>query len=360
MKKLTISRTGFGIALVLSIAPIGLSEDIITDGNFDALSVGSAPDNDTPNGAWHVASQVGESGDDTITVVETSSFDPAAAGHSLSLSRPAVLGHRSGVENQFNRLISENDREIVRARFRLFIPNTTTPDRPSAAFFIGGNHGDLTFPSSGQEDRGPQLSWDRNGMLAVSQCDSHSQPCRGFSYHAITQTPLDVWQQIQLDIDLAADTYDLFWSAGGDELELVAPYLRFRSGRQEYLDRFTAAFFSGRDDPNYPEGNVYLDDLDIAILKKDWIGDANLDGEFNSGDLVGVFAANKFDTGETAAWSQGDWNGDRRFNSSDLVAAFQDGGYEMGPRHVVGAVPEPSSWILLSLGLLSIVRIGNR
>ena len=95
----------------------------------------------------------------------------------------------------------------------------------------------------------------------------------------------------------------------------------------------------------------------VKELKSTWIGDADLDGEFNSGDFVTVFEAGKYETGEVAQWSEGDWNSDSRFDSSDFIAAFQDGGYEMGSRVAVAAVPEPPSCVLLLLGLLGIGRI---
>lgn len=74
-------------------------------------------------------------------------------------------------------------------------------------------------------------------------------------------------------------------------------------------------------------------------------GDANLDGAFDSTDLVQVFTAGLYDTGQVADWTSGDWNLDGAFNSSDLVRAFTAGGYESAARAV--AVPEPSgSWVV--------------
>jgi hypothetical protein len=84
-----------------------------------------------------------------------------------------------------------------------------------------------------------------------------------------------------------------------------------------------------------------------------YIGDANLDGEFNSSDFVTVFTAAKYESGNPATWGQGDWNGDGLFNSSDFVAAFTSGGYEKGPRTPV--VPEPSGIVLLSISLFAMV-----
>ena len=87
----------------------------------------------------------------------------------------------------------------------------------------------------------------------------------------------------------------------------------------------------------------------VSELLNTYLGDANLDSEFNSTDMVVVFQAGKYESGESATWSEGDWTGDGRFGSGDLVAAFQNGGYEQGPRAAV--VPEPTSAILLACGL---------
>ena len=87
----------------------------------------------------------------------------------------------------------------------------------------------------------------------------------------------------------------------------------------------------------------------IKELKHTWFGDANLNGEFNSSDMVQVFAAGKYETGEDAGWSEGDWNGDGLFDSSDMVTAFADGGYEKGLRTDAVAVPEPGGWLLLMM-----------
>lgn len=107
------------------------------------------------------------------------------------------------------------------------------------------------------------------------------------------------------------------------------------------------------------DGLVDGADLDYWVndMKATWYGDANLDGEFNSGDFVTVFQAGRFETGTLATWADGDWNADRLFNSADFVVAFQDGGYEAGVRAAIQAVPEPSSTVLLVLGGLGLVRL---
>ena len=99
--------------------------------------------------------------------------------------------------------------------------------------------------------------------------------------------------------------------------------------------------------------NVDGDDLTAWVkdLKRTWFGDADLDLEFNSGDLVQVFAAGKYERSNEAGWAEGDWEADGMFTSSDMVAAFVDGGYEQGLRTDALAVPEPGGWFLLVVGL---------
>ncbi len=100
-------------------------------------------------------------------------------------------------------------------------------------------------------------------------------------------------------------------------------------------------------------GDTLVDEADIHVwvhdLKNTWLGDADLDGQFDSSDLVAVLEAGKYEQNADASWAQGDWNGDRHFGTKDLVAALTDGGYEMGPRGAVTVVPEPTSQICLAV-----------
>ena len=107
-----------------------------------------------------------------------------------------------------------------------------------------------------------------------------------------------------------------------------------------------------------------IDQADRTIWVHDhagtWYGDADLNGEFNSSDMVQVFAAGKYETGEDASWAAGDWDGSGFFDSSDMVTAFVDGGYEKGPRPPAVAVPEPTAVLLLLIGLTAVAVCRRR
>ena len=112
-------------------------------------------------------------------------------------------------------------------------------------------------------------------------------------------------------------------------------------------------------------GDEAVDNTDVDIWVKDlantWLGDANVDGEFNSTDFVTVFVKGKYEREQDSVWSEGDWNGDGRFNSSDFVVAFVDGGYEKGKKPpAVGVVPEPSTGVLILLGLVTAMCCRHR
>ncbi len=59
------------------------------------------------------------------------------------------------------------------------------------------------------------------------------------------------------------------------------------------------------------------------------IGDATLDGVFNSSDLISIFQAGEYEdaTIGNSTWLEGDWNCDGEFTTTDLVMAFQEGAY---------------------------------
>ncbi len=107
------------------------------------------------------------------------------------------------------------------------------------------------------------------------------------------------------------------------------------------------------------DGFVNVDDLGFLVGDEStlytYLGDANLDGEFNSSDLVAVFSAGEFEDFQAlnSSWAEGDWDGNGDFGTSDLVAALTEGGFETGPKLPAAIVPEPTTAVLLIGGLLA-------
>ena len=120
----------------------------------------------------------------------------------------------------------------------------------------------------------------------------------------------------------------------------------------EDIWRLSTSINAASADPVFDlNADTAVDDRDLQFwihnLKDTWIGDANLDGEFNSSDLVAVLAIGKYEQDIDAKWSEGDWTADMRFSTADLVVALQDGGFEQGPRAATKAVPVPPTALLL-------------
>ena len=94
----------------------------------------------------------------------------------------------------------------------------------------------------------------------------------------------------------------------------------------------------------------------VADLRTTWIGDANLDGEFNGDDLITAFSGGKFGTADVARWTEGDFDGDQDFDPDDLVEAFAAGGYDAGPKANAAPVPEPTSTVLMLIFVAHALR----
>ena len=133
------------------------------------------------------------------------------------------------------------------------------------------------------------------------------------------------------------------------------------------LDLQAAAIAGGQNPSEFDLNGDGVVDYDgdrimwLHELKKVYVGDADLNGEFDSADFVTVFVAGKYETGAEAGWAEGDWDANLAFDSGDFVAAFIEGGYETGEYPGgVQAVPEPTSLVLALCGLLGCLRAARR
>jgi hypothetical protein len=100
------------------------------------------------------------------------------------------------------------------------------------------------------------------------------------------------------------------------------------------IDLLCAALLSLDPDPRYDMNRDGQNDrLDYETMIQSVVGvpygDANLDGVFNSKDLIQILATGKHENPSAglAGWAEGDWNCDGEFTTADLVTALQQGTY---------------------------------
>jgi hypothetical protein len=153
------------------------------------------------------------------------------------------------------------------------------------------------------------------------------------------------------------------WMAILDESNVIGDFDEDGDLDWDDLGILTVQLRRGSNNPVFDlsdNGTSDMEDRGIWIkdLKMSWFGDANLDGEFNSSDLVSVLSAGEYEDGVegNSGWATGDWDGDGDFSSADLVVALADGGYEQGPRAAVNAVPEPTCLMLMLMGVPLLFR----
>jgi hypothetical protein len=65
----------------------------------------------------------------------------------------------------------------------------------------------------------------------------------------------------------------------------------------------------------------------VRSLLNSVTGDSNLDGVFDSRDLIQVFVAGEYEDAITgnSTWATGDWNCDGEFTTRDFVDLFAEG-----------------------------------
>jgi hypothetical protein len=250
------------------------------------------------------------------------------------------------------------------------------------------------FPNKVEEEQFPVLRWEAeaDGVFKVTGYFDKVGVTGDGAIGRIYHNGVEIFSELTLDeaasIDLQIDKV-----ARNDELDFVVDFGTDHNGNDQNdetkywftiekigevvdvpgdfngdgvldaadVDDLSAKIAAGSTDMLYDvDSSSTVDAADLNFWIKDlfktWIGDANLDKQFNSGDLVAVLATGTYEADVASVWTSGDFNADGRTNSGDLVAALADGGYEAGPKAAVSAVPEPSSLVLLLVGLLPLLR----
>ena len=166
-------------------------------------------------------------------------------------------------------------------------------------------------------------------------------------------------QRVDVDNDGLDEPYAIAWLARGFLGDLVADGVIDVAD----IDQLSRIVRDGRYDNKADlDQDGQLDQRDrelwVTEVAGTYSGDANLDGVFDSDDIVHVFVIGQYldDMAQNSGWSDGDWNGDGDFDAEDFVTAFVGGGYNLGPRAT--AVPESLSvWQVAVLGMLFLRRV---
>ncbi len=198
---------------------------------------------------------------------------------------------------------------------RLVVAGTITGDEVGAtlpgdwgvAVLTTGGQFDTSFAPNGRavidlgtEDRVADLIQQSGGrVVIVGSSDGQL---------AMTRLVFEITNPYDLNLDGFVDSRDI------DRL-----YLAIRNGE-------TNSRFDLNDNSSIDQTDV---DFLVETVFNTVYGDANLDGIFNSTDLVLVFQTGEYEDelAGNSEWLTGDWNGDGEFNSSDFVFVFQRGGY---------------------------------
>ena len=101
------------------------------------------------------------------------------------------------------------------------------------------------------------------------------------------------------------------------------------------IDLLSAQLRAGSTDLRYDlDGDGRVNAFDraylLSVVLDSKVGDSNLDGLFNTEDMVQVFQIGQYEdnANQNSGWAAGDWNGDGDFDAADFVLAFQSGQYE--------------------------------
>ena len=155
---------------------------------------------------------------------------------------------------------------------------------------------------------------------------------------------------------LGSDDYTLAWAVNN----VVGDFNGDSALTGADIDALSAEVRAGTNNADFDlTGDGAVDAADrtewITVAANTFVGDSNLDGEFNSTDFIVVFSAGEYEDGiaGNSGWAEGDWDGSGDFDSGDFVAAFSAGKYELGPNPAASTVPEPSALVLCALAGLA-------
>lgn len=211
---------------------------LITDGDFEALTVGNAPDVSAPAGSWNFPTEYVEGGvAETNLSQYTIAYDPATpgAGRCLHLEADATIPGNQHLVNLLSTPATSTSLTL-QVDFDIYV----SPGRGGGSVYLG---------NGGYGARGPQLVWFPSGALVAVDQNS-------FQVVLTNDYTRGTWQSVRLMIHLPSGTYGCYWAEQGSPLQLLATGLTYRSGFQTSLDRITVARFEA-----VPDAQAWYDNF---------------------------------------------------------------------------------------------------
>ena len=269
-KNCSIRFFSAALIAVLALLPVSLTNAQLIDGNFDNLPIGTAPDDDMAAGAWHFPqhyidfdpAQSELTNTTMFTIVATDPIGEGGEGNSLSLDSDVF--DIVFLPNIFNSIVTTD----LIFRLETYVPT----EGGNATFIVGGDHGGGGWAF--ETDRGPQVTCFADGTIVSAS--QEGEPI------VVGQFEFDRWLQFELHISLEDNNYDLYYGPRGENIDLIASDLNFRTpSLLSFIDRVTIAYFG--EIPFLGAAHQYFDNFELIIL-----GDVNQDGELNLLD-VGPF-----------------------------------------------------------------------
>jgi hypothetical protein len=271
------------LTVALLAAPAGAQ--VLRDGNMDALTPGPLPNSDAYAGAWgfpniYLQNNVAEpSGRPQIfTTVTTGSFQPGAPGNSLHLSGSVISSSENfHLPNVWTPVLTAAPGLIIRVTFNIWAVSGAA----GGAFYVGGDNGGGGF-SNATGDRTAQVVWTADGAVTYTDGSGTNTPIAAYAF--------DAWQNVRMDIDTNARTYDLYWSMGNTPPALIGAHLPFRAPAPSLsvnYDRLTYAQFG----TTVPTVNSYLDNVAVTTLHGCDSADFDCDGDTATDADINAFLA---------------------------------------------------------------------
>jgi hypothetical protein len=285
--------------LGLPLAAVGAANgQLINDGNFDALAIGTAPDVAMAAGAWQfpanyctLVPSACEVDPAMYTIVATGSFQSGFPGNSLALAGNDAVNNIH-LANLLPATIIPPAGAIVRVDFDIWVQQTGA----GGAVYVGRDMGGGGL--SNATDRGPQIWWLGTGALQYN--------AGGVLTTVVPAYPRAQWQHVRFDIHFDLNNYDLYWAPlSGDPLQLLGTGLGFRVPAPAVVtgvDRISIAHFGAT--AGLAVSSAFFDNFTVAIINPPVACYPNCDGSTTSPCLTvqdfGCFL-NRFAAGDSYA-----------------------------------------------------------